>query len=417
VTDRQPDLQRVFQEATEHVASPELVPRALADAGRRRTRRTAVGALAVVLLLGGGGAWAVQDRSPRADVVDTPDTPTPSPTPTATPSVVDTNPATQPIWDPFTIVDAPRVASRLPEKVVPPVDPPSLAEQPLPAVVLAWPEQHADLRILGTNGEWRSVPGTATAIRGTFHDVVVPVISPAGDRMAMSTDAGILLVDVTTGEQQVLPWPPELVGPFDGRPRLLWLPDDRGFLVLHWEEPWLMDLEGGAGPAPYGDEDNAGLMVDPDTGTVRERRWQDGTVRTWQDDEVASSIRLGGYGERFVTRFAKLAYVGNPGPPTTGVLKSGPVVVDLADGEMSAYAPIRDPNGVYSDNANLTPLGFLDETTVLLLVSPMDYRTMDPDEGRTHLATWDHVTGDFGLLASGGPGMRTITVAPDMVLE
>ena len=414
MTDLEPDLHRVLRDATEHVGPPDLVRGALVEAGRRRTRRTAMGALAAVVLVAGGAAWAVQDREPRADVVDTP---APSPTPTVTPTVVDTDPATQPIWDPFTIIDAPRITSRLPERVVPPDDPPSLTEQPLPAAVLAWPEEGVDLRVLGTNGEWSSVPGTATAIQGTFHDVVVPVISPAGDRLAMSIDAGILVVDVTSGEQQVLPWPTELAGPVDGRPRVVWLPDDRGFLVLHWEGPWLMDLDGDAGPAPYAGRYNAGLMVDPDTGTVRERRWQNGTLRTWEGDEVASSVRLGGYGERFVTRFSQVAYVGNPGPPTSGVLKSGPVVVDPTDGEVTAFAPIRDPSSVYSDNANLTPLGLVDESTVLLLVSPMDYRTMSPDDGETHLATWDHVTGDFGLVASGGPGMRTIAVAVDLLLE
>lgn len=406
------ELQQALRQATEHLGSPDLAARALASAHRRRVRRASLGALAAVVLLAGGVTWVVQDREPKAGVVDTP---SPSPTPTTTPSITDTNPATQPIWDPFDIVEAARYPSTLPQQISPPVGPPSIEEQPLPDVVLAWPAEGTDLRVLATDGEWRSVPGTATAIEGTFYDVVVPVISPTGDRVAMSTDAGILVVEATTGEQQVIPWPPELVGPFDGRPRLVWLPGDEGFVVMHFEGPWLMDFDGNAGPADFGGPYAGGVMVDPDTGTVRERRWQNQTLRTWDDTGDFASVRLGGYGERFVTRFSRVAYVGNPGPGGTGVPKSGPVVVDPSTGEVLAFAPIRDPDSVYSDNVNLTPLGFLDNLTVVLLVSPMDYRTMEPDEGQTHLVTWNWLTGDFGLLASGGPGMRTIAVAPDLL--
>lgn len=135
-------------------------------------------------------------------------------------------------------------------------------------------------------------------------------------------------------------------------------------------------------------------------------------VLAWPEQ---GAVRLGGYGERFVTRFSQVAYVGNPGPGDMGVMKGGPVVTDPTTGEVLAFAPIRDPEGVYSDNVNLTPLGFLDGDTVLLLVSPMDYRTMDIGEGRTHLVTWDHVTGDFGLVASGDAGMRGIAVAPALL--
>lgn len=409
------DLHRVFTEATEHVGSPDLARRALAGAQRRRVRRAAAGALAAVVLVGGGVAWAVQAPAERAGVVDTP-VPTPS-TPTSTPSTPTTaeDVATQPIWDPFDIVDAPRAATVLPERIEPPADPPSLADQPLPDFALAWPEEGEDLRVLGSNGEWRSVEETADAIQGTFRDVVAPAITRDGDRIAMSTDAGILVVS-PSGDRQVLPWPPELVGPFDGRPRLIWLPDDSGFLVMHFGGAWQMGFDGSAGPAPYVGEHNPDLMVDPDTLTVRQRRPADRELVTWEGTEVVASVPIRGYGERFVTRFEHVAYVGNPGP-NRGVMKSGPVVMDPASGELLAFAPIRDPDGAYSDNVNLTPLGFTDESTVLLLVSPMDYRSMDIDEGDTHLATWDWRTGAFSLVASGDTRMRSVVVAPDLLLD
>ena len=110
-----------------------------------------------------------------------------------------------------------------------------------------------------------------------------------------------------------------------------------------------------------------------------------------------------------------MAYTGNPGPFDLGVMKSGPIVVDPATGDVVAYAPIRDANAVYSDNAHLTALGFVDPDTVLLIVTPMNFRTMDPEDGLTHLVSWDFRTGAFARLASGGPAMRSIAVAPDLV--
>ncbi|HEV2798307.1 MAG TPA: hypothetical protein VGV65_11865, partial [Nocardioides sp.] len=365
------DLQQVLREATDHVASPDLAGRALAAAHRTRVRRTSAAALAAVVLLGGGVAWAVQDRVPHADVVDTP---TPSPTPSATPSVVDADPATQKIWDPFTVVDAPRRPSVLPEELSPPAEVPSIADLSLPDIVVAWPEEGVDLRVLSSNGEWRSVPGTADAIQGTFRDVVSPAISPDGDRVAMAVDAGILVVRAASGEQQLIDWPSELAGPVDSRPGLRWLPGDEGFVVLHWKRPWLVDLDGTAEPAPFGGPYGSGVMVDPDDGTVRERTRAYGGLRTWNSADDASSVSLGGYGERYATRFGLVAYTGNPGPNGVGLM-SGPVVVHPGTGEILGYAPIKDRDSVYSDNGHLTAMGFLDEETVLLLVTPMDFRT------------------------------------------
>ena len=183
-------------------------------------------------------------------------------------------------------MDAPRRPSVLPEQISPPQDPPSLAAAPLPDIVLAWPEEGADLRVLATNGEWRSVPGTANAIQGTFSDVVEPAISADGARVAMATDAGILVVEATTGEEQVIDWPGELAEPVDTRPALRWLPGDEGFVVLHWRQPWLVGFDGLGEPAPFGGTYSGGVMVDPDDGTVRERRFESSRFLEWDEDAV-----------------------------------------------------------------------------------------------------------------------------------
>lgn len=404
------DLDQLFREASEHVASPDLAGRALAAAHRRRVRRTAVGALAAAVLVGGGVAWAVQDPTPRAGVVDTP---VPTPTPTPTSASPDLDPATQDVWDPLELPEAPLRGSVLPERLAPPDAPPALSSAPLDDIVVAWPQEGVDLRVLGTRGDWRSVPGTATAISGTLDDVVAPVVSPAGDAVAMSTDAGILVVGAD-GRQRTIPWPPELSGPVDIRPGLIWRPGGAGFVVLHWERPWLVDADGTARPASFGGPYGSGVMVDPDDGTVRERVQAYGRLRTWNDADDASSVALGGYGERYVTRFGRVAYTGNPGP--VGMAdRSGPVVVDAVTGEILGYAPIKDRDSVYSDNGYLTVEGFLDEDTVLLLVGPMDFRTMEPGEESWHLVAWHVPSGDLDRLSSGDTRMRAIAVAPDLI--
>ena len=401
------DLHQVLTEATEHVASPDLAGRALAGAHRQRVRRAAAAAIAAVVLVGGGVAWTVQDRVPHAGVVDIPG-------PTPTPSTEDGDPATQAVWDPFMLPDVPRVPSVLSPLLVPPEDPPALEDSPLPDVVVAWPEVGTDLRLLGTDGEWRSVTGTATAVRGMQYDILRPAISPDGRRVAMATNDGVLVVDATTGTRRVVPWPHGLDGPRDLLPRVLWRPGAAGLVVVDWRKPWLVDLEGRGSPLMGGGEASE-LMIDPDDGTLRDRDRRSGRIRTWRGADDISSVRFVGYGERFVTRFGRVAYAGNPGPFGMAE-RSGPVVLDPDTGTVLGYAPIEDPDSVYSDNGYLTPLGFLAPDTVLLMVGPMDFRTMELGDETRHLVSWNYVTGDFGLVASGHSRMSEIAVAPALVL-
>ena len=45
---------------------------------------------------------------------------------------------------------------------------------------------------------------------GTLSDVVAPALSSDGRQVAMSTNDGILVVDVTSGKQRTIPWPDEI---------------------------------------------------------------------------------------------------------------------------------------------------------------------------------------------------------------
>ena len=234
----------------------------------------------------------------------------------------------------------------------------------------------------------------------------------------MATDAGHPGRRRRRARSGVVPWPPELAGPFDTRPAVLWRPDDAGFVVMHWQRPWLVDLEGNGEPAPFGDRNNSQVMVDPDTGRGP------GEQVAERDDHVVgrgprSSDRVPrrGYGERFVTRYGLAAYTGSPGQFDLGVMKSGPIVRRPGDRGRGRVRPHpRRRRSVYSDNGHLdgdglprrgdgAPAGDADGL-------PHD---AGPKTAVTHLVAWDLATGDFSLLASGGPGMRSVAVAPDLV--
>lgn len=406
------DLDQLFREATDHVRSPDLVGGALASAHRRRVRRTAVGALAAVVLMGGGAAWVLQDPTLRAGVVDTPE---PTPSPTATPSAVGTDEAkmgTQPLWDPFTVVDSPRGPTVLPEVLAPPADAPSVLDAAIPAAVVAWPEEDRPIMLLSPLGDWRSIPGTESIAPSSLRDVASPAISSDGRLVTFAAEAGLWVVDVVAGEQRLLPWPEQVAEAWDTPPGVRWMPGDEAVLVMHWNTPWVMGLDGSDVSAAYLGQYAGGIAIDPD-GPLLERRFRTGTLVEWRDGEVVRRVDDGGiaWGERAVAGSGLFAITGGLG----GGAFAGPIVIDATTGARVAYAPIRDEDSDYSDNGHLTAMGFLDEETVLLLVTPMDFRTMQAGDARTHLVVWDFTTGDFELLASGGPGMRSIAVAPDLL--
>ena len=198
----------------------------------RRGRRTAAGLVAVVVLTTGAvvgaaiGAWQLQRPVERGEVARTP---TPLPVPAAAPPPVETDEAemgTQPVWDPFTVVDAPRRRTAVPAELVPPADAPSVLESPIPAAVVAWPQEGRVLRLLGTDGQWRSVPGTESVAPGSLRDVAAPAISRDGTLVAFSSAAGLWVLDVVAGERRVLPWPEEIAAAWDTPPAVRWLAGD-----------------------------------------------------------------------------------------------------------------------------------------------------------------------------------------------
>lgn len=411
-------LGEVLHRATDRIESPGMAGAALAGARRARRRRgvVAVAAVAasVLVVLGGvrlvGGTLGAEPDPAAPTPTDLPastDAPTqPVPAPPDEPVV-------HPTWDPFTVVDAPLRDTVLPELLEPPDDAPAIEDDPVPAAVVAWPAAGRDVMLLGEDGRWRSVPGTADALSGTFGDVVEPALGHGGQKVAMSTDAGILVVEVATGARRTIPWPDPVAPPWDTAPELRWAPlgNAAGLAVLHWNETWLVELDGTAQKAPYSRPYGTGLAFEP-VGPVVEKRWEELDLRVWDGAphvaRITSTVPFGYWGERLVFERGLMALTGG-GNGLPG--DAGPMVVEAATGTVLGYAPIRDRSGAYSDNGRLTALGFLDDRTVLLLVGPMDFRTMELGEEAWHLVAWDFRDSEFERLTSGGTGMHDIAVA------
>lgn len=90
-------------------------------------------------------------------------------------------------------------------------------------------------------------------------------------------------------------------------------------------------------------------------------------------------------------------------------------MLDSTNGDLVAYAPIRDSNSVYTDNGYLRPLGFLDEDSVLLLVAQMDFRSMDIGEETWQLVAWGYQTNQYQRLTSGATEMAAVEVAIELI--
>lgn len=413
------DLGSLMQTATDRLEAPHLVPAALEESRRRRRRHrtlVAVGSSALVAVVavaavGVTGLGGRDDAPSPQDPVVGPTAPSPSDAsppdvpssgPSGTPSR--TGPATQPLWDPFDVPGLPRRETLLPARLDPPAGAlPTFAERPAARVLLAWPEEGRDLRILGADSGWRTVPGTADVVGPALRPVVRPAISGDGTRVAYATVDGVAVLDVTAGTTLTLPWPAEIDAPWDTPPDLLWRAGDEDLVVLHWRRPWVMGLDGSDGPAPYPGRFVA-LAVDP-AGPVVQNDYERRRLLTWDDDRVVGDAPFAQC-ERLAAAHGLVACTAGSLEP----FRSGPVVVDTGTGEIVAYAPIRDRNSVYSDNAHLTVRGFLDERTVLLDVGPADFGVERNGEGAWHLVAWELDTGRFELVATAGEGLRTAPV-------
>ncbi|UMG92778.1 hypothetical protein [Nocardioides sp. TF02-7] len=399
------NLSEVLDRATDAIESPQLAGAALGEARARQARRRSLALVAAVGVVATVGVGTLAGGRGGDDGPGQPAAPSSSSTPAGDERAIG------PRWDPRSVPEAPLRRSVLPESLAPPALPPDVAGAPMEAAVLAWPAAGRDLRLLGTDGEWRRVKDTADAVASTGAPFAQPALSSDGTEVAMATDDGLLVVDVTTGDQEVLPWPAPLAPPSDTPPAVDWLPGDDGFYVATWPHAWFLDRQGAAERAPFGHRYAGGVAIDPDGGFV-EKRYTHHDLRLWRDGEVVATSTVGQWGERLVTRFGRVALTGGGnGLPGDG----GPLVLDAETGEVVGYRPIRDRGAIYTDNGHLTALGFLDPDTALYVVGPARREDRRLVVDAWHLVAWDLRSGDFERLSSGGEAMWGIDVAPEVL--
>lgn len=317
------------------------------------------------------------------------------------PGAAPTEVASQPRWSPADLTDAPHSPIQLDLPTDP--DPPRLDEDPVPAVVAAWARDDAGPLLLGTDGRWRSAPDSMETDTWPGYGVRPPAISPDGTRVAASTKQGLCVLDVETGDVSTIAWPERIAWPWDTSPDLRWLPGADRLLVSQWNGQWAIGLDGSVERSPYPLDQRVTDVfgVDPE-GPVHQNDFPRSTLITWDGAEPVREVPFPQC-ERLVAAHGLVAC-------TTGSLRSresGPVVVDTATGEIVAYAPMRDPSSLYSDNGRLTALGFVDPDTVLLRAGTR--------HGPWYLATWDFRDGRFERVLRTDRDLWGLSITPALL--
>lgn len=370
---------------------------AATEARRRRTQQRVVGgaALAVVLIVLLGVLVTRQGGEGEPPPV----APTTGTTETAAETATD---ARVDSWDPFTLADAPVRPSLLPERIEPPASAVSVGDEPLGRALLAWTAPNRDVLLLGEGNQWRTVPGT--------EGKVATALSYDGRRLALSTDAGLQVLDVTTGDDVVLPWPDPIAAPWDSPPQLRWLPGGEEIAVLHWRDTWVLGLDGSSRKPPWGSSYGAGLGIDPRPGgEVVEQPEAYGGFDVWQGSDEVRSLPSNYWTNSVVTGYGRVAVVG---AGTRLPLEStGPILLDADSGDLVAAAMAPDPDSAYGDGHHLTVVDVLDADTVLLRAAPAGYASTQPDDETWYLAVWHADTGAFERLASGPADLASASVA------
>lgn len=404
------DLDQLFRDATDHVASPDLAGRALAEAHRRRVRRTAAGALAAVVLLGGGVAWVVQDPTPRAGVVDTP---APRPTPTTStaddldallalptpPPIPET--VVQPLWDPRTAGALPTSDVGLPVTLDPPANAPELTSMPSAVAMVVGGD---GLDLVDREGTWwrLSLPEQPLEVPSP---VRTSRLSTDGTRVVFLGRRSLWSRDVRSSAWRELDYPDGFlqldVGP--GRRMIpqvvpmvaehLWLARDR------W---WFVDLDTErveAGPGPQGSVVwGGGVFVDSAKAKgypMRLLSWGPlgDPVRSFRTDSLQSLTGLAVSTESL----AAVRGVGAYGDPRAATERNGLIALRLDDLSTRAYLPVTDPGYAMTDGGLMVAEGWLDDDIVLASVGPAGGVR---GEGERVLFTWEVGSGALSRVST-----------------
>jgi hypothetical protein len=416
------DLDQLFRDATDHVASPDLAGRALAEAHRRRVRRTAVGALAAVVLLGGGVAWVAQAPTPKAGVVDTP-VPTPSQEATVvgprdleaqvdlpTPPPID-EAVIQPRWDPGTAAELPRADIGLPQDLTPPGEAAELTSLPH-AVALV--QLEATTHVVGADGRWWRLPLPEEPLAIGEWRTESPRLSTDGTWIALPGRTALWARELAGTGWRRIEYPR---GFLRSRmfPRLV--PRSGAGFVLARHREWLVDLDSGSvderseqvSTLAWGDGVFVGSLGS--AYGMRLLSWgaESGPQATFRTDYLQSLTGMAASADSL----AAVRGVGAYNVPRAPAERNGLIALRLDDLSTRAYLPIEDPGYAMTDGELMAVEGWLGPDTVLASVGTMG---ADLSEGVRTLFTWDIATGDLRRVSS-LPAAPTFDVALDALQE
>lgn len=303
------------------------------------------------------------------------------------------------VWDQRQVDDLPAadpsIAPGLPDEIQPPATSPLLSDAPIDAAVLAV-EQDDVVQVLGTDGEWRTVP-SAERFPGVR-------LSPDGTRLVLSYfggDRGATVHDLRTGASWETPFPDDYQ-PFDDT---FWTfaDDDTLFLGGGDDNNFLVDATTGEAErtshgATVFDPDGAAIEVACCGGPL--------VLRDWAGEE-ARDVSLEGLG-----RLDSLAV------STDGVAgasyDSGDRVVRLADrATLTPRAELRtrDYSSSFGGNGGFSVLALAEDGTVILRVA----RIGRSGEGFAVVA-WAPGSGSLSLISS-NPVARSVAFADDFLRD
>lgn len=380
------DLHAVLRDATDHLrADPTIAHKAWAAAHRRKRRRAVAmvlgAAASVALVLGLATSWPT--RAPDPSLAPQP---TPQPTESAHPS--ETGPRIDPTYDPTDWTDLPEYPVDLgywlsPERPRPLAEFP--AERASVAISFFLSPEEANLSVIGSDGEWRSidVSGLTFADNGDYElGLSRHSLSPDGTRVALGQPDGVVVIDLRTAEQTH--YPVAGLGALWAGRTVSWTADGSAVLLarahvatrgpedLAYQPGFRVDLGTGVVSRMQYDPDNAAQLAD---GTVVADLWRqgqghriiafgpDGSGTDWRGVQpyLGAPDSFSGYGSRWAIRREAMM---------------NPDAVDGRSGFMAfegdsplAMLPVE---GVENNGGGGRVVGWLDESTLLVAMPGAD---------------------------------------------
>ena len=404
----EPELSAVLNRATDHLDPAEsphhAASSALARARVLRNRRrgvvagavAAVAVLAIVLTVTTQGTnRSLQPVAPAKTV------------PAIGAAVV------QATWEPGTAADLPQRESRLPATLEPPVD---AAPLPLPAAAqLVLHDADDGIFLLGADGSWaRTQAPSGAALRS--------VLSDDGTKLANLGEQGLFVTDVRDGTWRELDLPDGPAGFWTGLGVSVGWQGNGHLLLQSFMGVGVIDVEGERPPEveSFGTEKVVGLDTAPDGRLlVFGSTSEGGSITELADGEPLRSFDAGELPSLhlpFATEQRVVGVVNGIPQPDRPTEHSGVLVLEREGYAASAYLPIagtRYTPGIDSTGfgaGDISPLGWLDERTVLLAHVRSTGRPWS-------LVAWDVESGDLTLVSRGGPDTQPASVARDLVTD